>query len=123
MSKTDIASITRRLEEVKKEIASKAGQDAAFRASLLNDANGSIETEYGLPKGALSKLSIKVVEEGPNTIVVPIPPNRSSMELTDDQLEAVAGGLAFSVAVTGAVIGGVITVAGHTAAYGVRRGW
>lgn len=123
MSKTDIISITRRLEEVKKEIASKAGQDAAFRASLLNDANGSIETEYGLPKGALSKLSIKIVEEGPNTIVVPIPPNRSSMELTDDQLEAVAGGLAFSVAVTGIVIGGAVTVAGHTAAYGVRRGW
>jgi hypothetical protein len=123
MSKTDIAALTRRLDEVKKEIAAKAGQDASFRSNLLSDTNSTIEAEYGLPPGALSKLSIKVVEEGPNTIVVPIPPNRSSMELTDEQLEAVAGGLAFSVAVTGAVIGGVITAGGFTAGYGVSRGW
>ena len=126
MSNIDVNAVAKRLEEVKKEIGVKAGNDVGFRSSLLSNANSAIEKEYSLPSGSLSKITIKVVEEPANTIVVAIPPNRQNQELTDEQLEAVAGGFAFTGALTCAtlgVVGATIGAAGTIAAAGVRRGW
>jgi hypothetical protein len=91
----------------------------------VSNPNTAIEKEYGLPAGSLSKLSIKVVEEPGGTVVVPIPPNRSNIQLTDEQLEAVAGGFAFTATVTAAVSIGVATAgAGYAVgSAGKSRGW
>lgn len=121
-------SISDRMEEVKRELALKCAQNPGFREDLKKDPIATIEKEYHLPPGSLGQLKVNIVEEAPGTIVVPIPSNMENVELTDDQLEAVAGGVAFGV--TAAVLTGVVTLAtagvvagGMAAGAGVERGW
>ena len=70
---------------------------------------------------ALSKLTIKVVDEPMDTLVLPIP--CVPEDLTPEQLESVAGGAAFiSGAVGAAVVGGVAAGAGGAAVkHGVNQ--
>ena len=70
---------------------------------------------------ALSKLTIKVVDEPMDTLVLPIP--SVPEDLTPEQLESVAGGAAFiSGAVGAAVVGGVAAGAGGAAVkHGVNQ--
>ena len=132
-----------RLYEVKQELALKAANDSSFRKSLQDNPLLAIEKEYNLPAGLLAQngLNVEIVEEKPNSLVVPIPPSMDDVELSDDQLEAVAGGGVFTVGLTIAVIGAVggiaaagvtatgavtaagIGAAGGVAAAGVKQGW
>ena len=114
MAATDIA-IAERMQEVKNEIAAKSVQDSDFRAALLSNPGATIEEEYGLEAGALSEIKMNVVVEESGSIVVPIPADMSDAELTDEQLDQVAGGFAFSVALTVGVIAAGATVAVGTA--------
>jgi len=68
----------------------KAAQDEAFREALLQDPKGTIEAEL---RGPLPEnLTINVVENKPNELILVIPPKFGD-ELTDDALESVAGGV------------------------------
>lgn len=96
----DAAALQARFTEVKQEIALRTTEDSDFRESLLSDAGGTIEEEYGLEKGALGQLDMQVVVEEGNKIVITIPGDTSEMELSDDELDQVAGGFAFTVATT-----------------------
>ena len=102
-----------RLSEVKLELAAKAAQDTDFRNALIASPVSTVESEYGLPEGSLKDLSLRVVEEEPGGILIPIPPDISEMELTDDQLDQVAGGFAF---VTTLVVTTVVATTISTAA-------
>ena len=109
-----------RIGEVKNELAQKCGTDEDFRTALIADTQGTIESEYGLEPGALEGLKISVVVEADNELIVPIGPDMSEMELSDEQLDHVAGGAAFVGGVACAVIG-VIALGGPAAAYGASR--
>jgi hypothetical protein len=104
------AAIADRLQEVKQEIAEKCAQDSGFRSSLMADPTATVEAEYGLEKGTLGDVHLNVVVEEPGSIVLPIPPDMSEIELTDEQLDQVAGGAAFIGAV-GAIAGAVSATA------------
>ena len=75
------------------QLIEKAWKDAAFRQALVTDPQGAVESELGakLPAG----VQVKVVAETPDTfyLVLPANPDRAPAgQLTDQQLEAVAGG-------------------------------
>ncbi len=76
--------------QLREAVATKAYADASFRTSLKSDAKGAIE---GLLKTSLpDNVKIEVVEDSDNVVHFVIPPAASN-ELSEDQLEAVAGGL------------------------------
>jgi Nitrile hydratase, alpha chain len=79
--------------EFELQLIEKAWKDDAFRQALVTDPQGAVESELGakLPAG----LQVKVLAESANTfyLVLPANPDRAPAgALTDQQLEAVAGG-------------------------------
>jgi hypothetical protein len=90
--------IAERISKVKDEVALQAVQDEDFRAALLKDPTAALCTEYGLEPSFFSELKLRVVEEKANELVLVVPPPADD-ELTDEQLETVAGGAAFIKAV------------------------
>ena len=121
---TDIATEGEAEDPIAQLIA-RASQDAALKQELLNSPKTVIQRELGisLPEGS----EVKVVEETDNNayIVLPLIPVDflDNEELSEEQLEAVAGGG------TPAVIGVPVAIyAGKKAVYagfgfGRKRGW
>ena len=125
------------MQNIKKEfqaVISKAWEDDQFRKSLVDS-----------PKAAIQSLTGLEIPQGYNLVVndqtdvskifvnIPPKPNIDDMELTDEQLEQVAGGeIIISVltgAIAGAIAGGVVIggavvgAAGAGAAAGINAGW
>jgi hypothetical protein len=90
-------------------VIAKAWHDASFRNALLQDPVTVLQQELGvtLPAGA----TIRAVAEDARTQYLILPPQLSEMELSDEQLEQVSGGLVWTIAyvITATV---AITVAG-----------
>ncbi len=81
------------IDDLKRIAYAKAAQDDAFRAELLANPRAAIEKLFNceLPP----HVTLQAVEERPNTFVVPVPVKfveSPDGELSDDDLEAVAGG-------------------------------
>ncbi len=81
-------------EEMRRRLIERSAQDEELRQRLVTDPKGTVEQELGakLPEG----IEIRAVEETPETIYLVLPPTASSSqdggELSDRELEAVAGG-------------------------------
>ena len=79
--------------DVELQLIEKAWKEDAFRQALRSDPRGAVEKALGskLPAG----LQLKVVEETANTFYLVLPPNpdrSADSQLSDQQLDAVAGG-------------------------------
>ena len=76
--------------EIEDIMVKQAAESADYKAALLADPKGILEKQVGkLPE----ELSVSVVEEGPNQIVIRVPYSVSEgAELGDEDLEQVAGG-------------------------------
>ena len=78
-------------QDIEAHIIAQAWKDEAYKQELLSNPKAIIGREFGvlLPK----EMTIQVLEENPNTLyfVLPIRPDISSSELSEEQLEAVAG--------------------------------
>lgn len=82
-------------EQIKAQVAAHAAADPAFRAALLADPRAAIESWTGA--AVPPQVKLRAVEEGPDEYVVVLPHFAgvgTDGELTDDDLEAVAGGSA-----------------------------
>jgi hypothetical protein len=79
-------------QEVEARIIDQAWKDQAYKQELLSNPKAIIEREFGTQFPA--DVNVQVLEENPTTIylVVPLDPDISSMELSEEQLEAIAGG-------------------------------
>jgi Nitrile hydratase, alpha chain len=79
--------------EMERKLIHRSLQDEDFRQRLLDDRKGTLEQELGtrLPEG----FRVRVVEETAQTIYLVLPsasPLGQGEELSDQELEAVAGG-------------------------------
>jgi hypothetical protein len=79
--------------EMERSLINRSLEDEDFRQSLLDDPKGTAEQELGshLPES----IELRVVEESADTIYLVLPsasPVGEGGELSDEALEAVAGG-------------------------------
>jgi hypothetical protein len=80
--------------EVERKLIQRSLEDQAFRQRLLADPRATVEQELGtrLPES----IEVKAVEETADTIYLVLPstsPLGQGRELSDQELDAVAGGL------------------------------
>ena len=80
--------------EMERKLVQRSLEDESFRQRLLEDPKGVVEEELGtrLSEG----VQVRAVEETADTIYLVLPPRaeteQSSAEISDEELEAVAGG-------------------------------
>lgn len=95
-------------ETVEAELTSKAWQDPDFMEELRADPKAVIAKEYGVELP--DSVDLKVVEESANLLYIRIPPNPADLELSDEQLELVAGGeCIISTTIVSALISGTVS--------------
>jgi hypothetical protein len=101
---------------MERRIVQRSIEDDAFRQRLIEDPKGALEQELGarLPK----ELRVVTVEETQDTIYLVIPgtpmAGREELELSDQELESVAGGLASWNEYCGGATGDAAAAACHT---------
>ena len=79
------------MKELEERIILKALKDSIFREQLLKDPKGTIGQELGI--ALPDHLSVKIVEEKENEVVLVIPQNaQQEDEITQLELESVSGG-------------------------------
>ncbi|MBC6430117.1 NHLP leader peptide family natural product precursor [Nostoc sp. HG1] len=78
-------------KDIEAHITAQAWRDEAYKQELFSNSKAVIEREFNVQLPA--EISVQVLEENSTTIyfIVPVRPNLSQ-ELTEEQLETVAGG-------------------------------
>jgi hypothetical protein len=106
-------AVQQRIIDGQTTLIAKAWHDAAYKQALLRDPKAVVAREFGAPLPA--EVSMQVVAEDAHTQYLVLPPALSDLELSDEQLEQVAGGevglittVVLSVLGVG-VVGGIIT--------------
>jgi len=84
------AAFGNREVDAKQALIQKSLEDESFRGRLLADPKVTIEREFGskLPED----LEVRVVEETRDTVYLVLPPSKAPGELSEVDLDAVAGG-------------------------------
>ena len=80
--------------EMKRRLIERSLRDESFRQRLLEDPKGAVEQELGTP--VPEEVEVRAVEETPETVYLVLPPGTPPAgrggEISDRDLEAVAGG-------------------------------
>jgi hypothetical protein len=81
-----------RRESLADQVIDRAGRDPQFRSELLRNPTETVEQELGV--GIPAGMEIRVVEETASLLYLVLPPEPVAVgrELTDRELELVAGG-------------------------------
>lgn len=83
-------------DQLEQQVIERAGRDSQFRRELLSDPRGTVEREYGV--SIPQDIQITVVEEASGSFYLVLPPEPAVVDeqLSDSELEAVAGGWDFT---------------------------
>lgn len=106
-------------KEFEAMIVARAWKEPDYRKRLLADPKSVVQEELAnLYKGAAlpPAMKVQVHEEGPNDVHLVLPRNPQEFtpqELSDEDLDNVAGGTGIGVVIA-AVVAGVVNTAGNT---------
>lgn len=101
--------------DLETRLIEKCWKDPQFRKEVLADPKGTFERHLGRPLPA--DLKIVIHEDSANTINLALPPTpTNAAELSDDDLEKVAGGTEVAVLTIIATIGAVVATGAGLAA-------
>jgi hypothetical protein len=91
----DIQEALSKRKENEAKIIAKTLEDNEFRKEFIDDPKAALEKATGqpLPPG----VNIKVIEEEPNTVTIALPKVPENGELTDEDLENIAGGIEINI--------------------------
>jgi hypothetical protein len=80
--------------DLEARLVARAWQEDEFKQELLSNPRAALKREFGDNISIPESTDIRVVEETGNTfcLVIPKKPNMDTEELSEEQLEAVAGG-------------------------------
>ena len=118
------APLTR--NEIEAKIVALAWQDDAFRHKFVADPKGQFEQRLGVKLPPLLKMTAHEENENSLHFVIPMKPKTNMGELSDEDLEKVAGGTDVSIAlavVTGIGAAGGLAAIGAAADAGVFASW
>jgi hypothetical protein len=102
--------------DVEEKIVALAWKDDAFRKAFLADPKKQFEERLEIKLPASLRITAHAEDENHLYFVIPAKPGANLSELSDDDLEKVAGGV--DVLVTGLVVAGAIGLAVGGAAGG-----
>jgi|SRR3954465_7679794 len=110
-------TMTRR--DLETRLIERAWKDPEFRKQVVSDPKGMLEKQLG--RSLPEKLKIHIHEEDANTLHFSVPtPPANTAELSDEDLEKVAGGTEIAIMAFTTVALGVTISAGVTK---VQEGW
>lgn len=98
--------------QIEKQLVEKATQDPAFRQSLKSDPRLALEKELGIKVPSAMKLEI--IEESADSLCLVLPAPKG--ELSDLELESVAGGKGEGNNNSGTILGAPSNLAGEAEA-------
>jgi hypothetical protein len=88
-------TFSRTRKDVEAHIIAQSWKDEAYKQEILSNSKTVIEREFGVQLPA--EINVQVLEENPTTLYFVLPMRPISTELTEEQLETVAGGLEIPV--------------------------
>lgn len=103
------ATPQRTRKDIETQLIAKAWKDEAYKQQLLNNSKAVIEQEFGVQLP--DEVNVQVLEENPTSLyfVLPMRPDLSRSELSEEQLEAIAGGTSpTAISWTAAAAAGII---------------
>jgi hypothetical protein len=103
-------------------LIANAWHDPAYKQALLQDPRAVVEREFGTALPA--DVTMQALAEDANTQYLLLSPALDDLELSDEQLEQVAGGeLIVSLTIIATAAATISGVVGGTVSYGVGHGW